>query len=236
MIWKSDASTLSSPRLEVMTSPVTPTWSPRSTSSFHRSRRSRAAAVEGEHDLQVAGGVPRSVAKMIFPLTRFSTTRPATPTVSPVNVSGCEVGVVRTQRRDVGRPRVAEGVGVTTLGPHPRELLPSDLLLLGVRRVGRRFARHGRQGYRRLPGARHDGLMAEPSYDQRRRSFGSIASDYDRYRPGYPADGIEWVLGGEPVRVLDLAAGTGRLTPQPGCAGPRRGRCRAGRADDRCPA
>jgi SAM-dependent methyltransferase len=54
--------------------------------------------------------------------------------------------------------------------------------------------------------------MAEPSYDQRRRSFGSVASDYDRYRPGYPAEGIEWVLGREPVRVVDLAAGTGRLT------------------------
>jgi SAM-dependent methyltransferase len=54
--------------------------------------------------------------------------------------------------------------------------------------------------------------MAEPSYDERRRSFGSIARDYDRFRPGYPADGIEWVLGRDPLRVLDLAAGTGRLT------------------------
>jgi ubiquinone/menaquinone biosynthesis C-methylase UbiE len=54
--------------------------------------------------------------------------------------------------------------------------------------------------------------MAEPSYDQRRRSFGSIARDYDRFRPGYPAEGIAWVLGREPLRVLDLAAGTGRLS------------------------
>lgn len=54
--------------------------------------------------------------------------------------------------------------------------------------------------------------MAEPSYDERRQSFGSIARDYDRFRPSYPADGIAWVLGRDPLRVLDLAAGTGRLT------------------------
>ena len=42
-----------------MTSPVTPTWSPRSTSSFQRSSSSLAAAVEGEHDLKVGGGVPQ---------------------------------------------------------------------------------------------------------------------------------------------------------------------------------
>lgn len=54
--------------------------------------------------------------------------------------------------------------------------------------------------------------MADPSYDERRQSFGSIARDYDRFRPGYPAEGIEWVLGRDPLRVLDLAAGTGRLT------------------------
>jgi SAM-dependent methyltransferase len=54
--------------------------------------------------------------------------------------------------------------------------------------------------------------VAEPSYDERRRSFGSVARDYDRYRPGYPSEGIEWVLGSHRLRVLDLAAGTGRLT------------------------
>ncbi|GAB1514876.1 class I SAM-dependent methyltransferase [Actinophytocola sp. KF-1] len=50
---------------------------------------------------------------------------------------------------------------------------------------------------------------------RRARSFGSLAADYDAHRPGYPADGIRWVLDGatRPVRsVLDLAAGTGKLT------------------------
>ncbi len=46
------------------------------------------------------------------------------------------------------------------------------------------------------------------------RSFGSVAEAYARLRPGYPADVVEFVLGSqtEPYRVLDLGAGTGRLT------------------------
>lgn len=54
--------------------------------------------------------------------------------------------------------------------------------------------------------------MTEPTFDERRRSFGAVARDYDRFRPGYPVDGIGWLLGPAPLRVLDLAAGTGRLT------------------------
>lgn len=50
----------------------------------------------------------------------------------------------------------------------------------------------------------------------RARSFGSVAQTYDRARASYPQAAVEWVL--EPVqdrtgiRVLDLGAGTGRLT------------------------
>lgn len=50
---------------------------------------------------------------------------------------------------------------------------------------------------------------------QRARSFGATAKDYADHRPDYPAAGIEWALAGadHPVRqVLDLAAGTGKLT------------------------
>lgn len=54
--------------------------------------------------------------------------------------------------------------------------------------------------------------MTEPTFDERRRSFGTVARSYDRFRPGYPVDGISWLLGPPPLRVLDLAAGTGRLT------------------------
>src|SRR4051794_24136233 len=49
----------------------------------------------------------------------------------------------------------------------------------------------------------------------RARSFGSQASDYAEHRPDYPVDGIRWALAGaagEPRAVLDLAAGTGKLT------------------------
>jgi len=50
---------------------------------------------------------------------------------------------------------------------------------------------------------------------ERARSFGAAASAYAEHRPDYPADGVRWALGAasRPVReVLDLAAGTGKLT------------------------
>lgn len=43
-------------------------------------------------------------------------------------------------------------------------------------------------------------------------SFGPAAVEYDRYRPSYPAAALRWALGTEPVRVVDLGAGTGILT------------------------
>jgi SAM-dependent methyltransferase len=57
--------------------------------------------------------------------------------------------------------------------------------------------------------------MVDDSHRSRARSFGSLAAGYAAHRPDYPADGIRWALGGatRPVRsVLDLAAGTGKLT------------------------
>ena len=48
---------------------------------------------------------------------------------------------------------------------------------------------------------------------RRARSFGSVADAYRRARPGYPAAAVGWVLEAAPGRqVLDLAAGTGKLT------------------------
>jgi ubiquinone/menaquinone biosynthesis C-methylase UbiE len=44
------------------------------------------------------------------------------------------------------------------------------------------------------------------------RSFGQVADSYDRGRPGWPAAAIEWTLGPDPLDVLDLGAGTGKLT------------------------
>lgn len=46
----------------------------------------------------------------------------------------------------------------------------------------------------------------------RAQSFGAVADVYERGRPGWPAEAVEWVLGPEPLDVLDLGAGTGKLT------------------------
>ncbi|MEU1585923.1 class I SAM-dependent methyltransferase [Micromonospora sp. NPDC005710] len=44
-------------------------------------------------------------------------------------------------------------------------------------------------------------------------SFGAAASDYDRFRPGYPEAAVSWALDGlSRARVVDLAAGTGLLS------------------------
>jgi len=53
---------------------------------------------------------------------------------------------------------------------------------------------------------------------KRARSFGPVATTYDRVRPGYPHDAVTWALADGVrqapgrLRVLDLGAGTGRLT------------------------
>lgn len=43
-------------------------------------------------------------------------------------------------------------------------------------------------------------------------SFGAAARLYDAVRPDYPAAAVAWALGAAALRVLDLGAGTGRLT------------------------
>lgn len=48
--------------------------------------------------------------------------------------------------------------------------------------------------------------------DTRARSFGAVADRYQRGRAGYPPAAIGWLLGPEPLHVLDLGAGTGKLT------------------------
>lgn len=62
--------------------------------------------------------------------------------------------------------------------------------------------------------------MSDPGTDaelraRRASSFGDQASAYARHRPDYPRAALEWGMSGanRPVRdVLDLAAGTGKLT------------------------
>ena len=46
----------------------------------------------------------------------------------------------------------------------------------------------------------------------RAASFGSVADVYERSRPGYPEEAVRWLAGEPPRDVLDLGAGTGKLT------------------------
>jgi SAM-dependent methyltransferase len=48
--------------------------------------------------------------------------------------------------------------------------------------------------------------------DARRLSFGSVAADYDRYRPPPPPEALDWLIPRDATAVLDLAAGTGAVT------------------------
>jgi SAM-dependent methyltransferase len=47
---------------------------------------------------------------------------------------------------------------------------------------------------------------------ERAQSFGAVAGDYDRLRPGPPAAAVRWLLPGRAGIVVDLAAGTGLLS------------------------
>ena len=46
------------------------------------------------------------------------------------------------------------------------------------------------------------------------RSFGGVAAAYDRGRPTYPRDAAVWLTSDRPLTVLELGAGTGKLTEQ----------------------
>ena len=58
----------------------------------------------------------------------------------------------------------------------------------------------------------------QPTDEARRReqatSFGAAAGAYERGRPPYPAAAIDWLLPPGAARVLDVGAGTGKLTRQ----------------------
>jgi SAM-dependent methyltransferase len=46
----------------------------------------------------------------------------------------------------------------------------------------------------------------------RARSFGAVAAAYDAGRPTFPADALTWILGPGRLQILDLGAGTGKLS------------------------
>jgi SAM-dependent methyltransferase len=43
-------------------------------------------------------------------------------------------------------------------------------------------------------------------------SFASVADAYDRARPSYPLEAVEWMTGRIPATVVEVGAGTGKLT------------------------
>jgi SAM-dependent methyltransferase len=43
-------------------------------------------------------------------------------------------------------------------------------------------------------------------------AFADVAGAYERGRPGYPSEAVRWLVGDEPRDVVDLGAGTGKLT------------------------
>jgi SAM-dependent methyltransferase len=48
--------------------------------------------------------------------------------------------------------------------------------------------------------------------DGRAVSFAGVADAYERSRPGYPDEAVRWLVGAAPLDVVDLGAGTGKLT------------------------
>jgi SAM-dependent methyltransferase len=78
-----------------------------------------------------------------------------------------------------------------------------QLTTLG-RSPGYRSSRHG--------SGDDDTLEVVTDRESRRLSFGSVAADYDRYRPAPPPQALDWLIPPDATAVLDLAAGTGAVT------------------------
>ena len=69
--------------------------------------------------------------------------------------------------------------------------------------------------------------------ETRRLSFGSVAADYDRYRPSPPPQALDWLIPAGAAAVLDLAAGTGAVTREIMARNPRPARVVAVEPDAR---
>jgi SAM-dependent methyltransferase len=54
--------------------------------------------------------------------------------------------------------------------------------------------------------------MDEHEWSARAASYGPVAAAYATHRPGYPAEAVRWLVGERPAKVLELGAGTGKLT------------------------
>ena len=54
--------------------------------------------------------------------------------------------------------------------------------------------------------------MDDSQHTERAKSFGTVAAAYAENRPDYPIAAVRWLLPGSSARVLELGAGTGKLT------------------------
>jgi ubiquinone/menaquinone biosynthesis C-methylase UbiE len=57
-------------------------------------------------------------------------------------------------------------------------------------------------------------VMSTDDTPQPARSFGGVADAYDRGRPTYPREAAVWLTSAQPLSVLEIGAGTGKLTEQ----------------------
>jgi SAM-dependent methyltransferase len=55
-------------------------------------------------------------------------------------------------------------------------------------------------------------IVNRDEHRSRATSFGSVADAYERARPGYPGEAVRWLTGAGVCDVVDLGAGTGKLT------------------------
>ena len=57
-------------------------------------------------------------------------------------------------------------------------------------------------------------MIASAAMRSKGLSFAGVADAYDRARPSYPREAARWLAGSDHAHVLELGAGTGKLTEQ----------------------
>ena len=57
-------------------------------------------------------------------------------------------------------------------------------------------------------------VTTDERWQARATSFGTVADAYERGRPPYPPEAVGWLIPADAAHVLDLGAGTGKLTRQ----------------------
>lgn len=62
------------------------------------------------------------------------------------------------------------------------------------------------------PSSAESSQLSAQEKARRAKSFGSVATHYQRFRPGPPQVAVDWILPDPVARVVDLGAGTGALS------------------------